>query len=49
MKAEEVRTTAEGFSTISAKLTMEDVARTWDQMADDLERRLSKVESEGLF
>jgi hypothetical protein len=42
LRAEEVRTEADGFSSRSAKEMMRDVARTWDRMADDLETRLNK-------
>jgi hypothetical protein len=42
LKAEEVRTTGENLTSASAKQTMKDIARVWDQMADDLEKRLSK-------
>jgi hypothetical protein len=42
LKAEEVRTQAEALSSAEAKDTMETVAETWDQMAEDLERRLAK-------
>jgi hypothetical protein len=40
--AEEVRTQAEDFSSASAKTTMLGVAATWDRMADNLERRLTR-------
>src|SRR5215831_6506870 len=39
--AEEVRTEADDFGSDSAKETMAIVARTWDQLAEDLERRLA--------
>ena len=41
LKAEEVRTHAEALSAAEAKDTMKTVAETWDQMAEDLERRLA--------
>jgi hypothetical protein len=44
LMAEEVRTEADGFSSASAKEAMHSVAETWDRMAEDLERRLSKAE-----
>ena len=37
LMAEEVRTEADDFSSVSAKETMHYVARAWDRMADDLE------------
>jgi hypothetical protein len=36
LRADEVRTEADGFSSASAKEAMRDVARIWDRMADDL-------------
>jgi hypothetical protein len=42
LKAEEVRTQAEALSSTEAKDTMKTVAETWDQMAEDLERRLAR-------
>jgi hypothetical protein len=42
LTAEEVRTEADGFSSLSAKEAMRDVARTWDRMAQDLEKRLNE-------
>jgi hypothetical protein len=39
LKAEEVRTQAEAFSSAEARDTMKTVAETWDRMAEDLERR----------
>ncbi|MGA8759004.1 MAG: hypothetical protein WB611_22365 [Stellaceae bacterium] len=38
--AEEIRTEAEDFSTASAKETLQAVAQVWDQMAENLEKRL---------
>ena len=43
--AEEVRTQASDFSSASAKQTMLHVAETWDRLAEDLEKRLSKPTS----
>ena len=40
--AEEIRTEADGFSTGAAKETMHLVAETWDQMAENLEKRLTR-------
>ena len=42
LKAEEVRTQAEALSSAEARNTMKTVAETWDQMAEDLERRLAR-------
>ena len=42
LKAEEVRTQAEAFSSAEARETMKAVAETWEQMAKDLERRLAR-------
>jgi hypothetical protein len=42
LKAEEVRTQAEALSSAEARDTMKAVAETWDQMAEDLERRLAR-------
>jgi hypothetical protein len=42
LMAEEIRTEAEDFSSVSAKATMLAAAAAWDRMADDLERRLDK-------
>jgi hypothetical protein len=42
LRAEEVRTQAEALSSADAKETMKTVAETWDQMAEDLERRLAR-------
>lgn len=42
LKAEEVRTQAEALSSAEAKDTMKTVAETWDQIAEDLERRLAR-------
>jgi hypothetical protein len=39
--AEEIRTEAEDFSTASAKETLQAVAQVWDQMAENLEKRLT--------
>jgi hypothetical protein len=41
LRAEEIRTEADGFSSGSAKASMLYVAAAWDRMADDLERRLT--------
>jgi hypothetical protein len=49
LKAEEVRTTAQDFRSASAKQSMEDVARTWDRMANDLEKRLSEKQKNDPF
>ncbi len=38
--AEEIRTEAEGFSTTSARETLQVVAQVWDRMAENLEKRL---------
>lgn len=38
--AEEIRTESEGFSTTSAKETLQVVAQVWDKMAENLEKRL---------
>jgi hypothetical protein len=46
---EQVRTEADDFSSVSAKETMYYVARAWDRMADDLEGRLSKSETEQMI
>jgi hypothetical protein len=43
LKAEEVRTEADGFASDPAKETMHTVAQTWDRMAQDLERRLGNT------
>jgi hypothetical protein len=43
LRAEAVRTEADGFSSPSAKQAMHYVAETWDLMAENLERRLSKT------
>jgi hypothetical protein len=42
LMAEEVRVEADGFRSSSAKATMRIVAQTWDRMAEDLERRLTR-------
>jgi hypothetical protein len=42
LKAEEVRTQAEAFSSAEARNTMKTVAETWDHLAEDLERRLAR-------
>jgi hypothetical protein len=42
LMAEEVRTQAEDISSASAKTTMLDVAASWDRMADNLERHLTR-------
>ena len=42
LKAEEVRTQAEALSSAEARTTMKTVAHAWDQMAEDLERRLAR-------
>ena len=42
LRAEEVRTQAEALSSADARETMKTVAETWDQMAEDLERRLAR-------
>ncbi len=39
-RAEEIRTAAESFAVPSAKETMLRVARNYERLADDLERRL---------
>jgi hypothetical protein len=41
-RAEEIRTQAEDFSSVSAKESMLNLARTWDWLADDLEERLKQ-------
>jgi len=46
LMAEEVRTEADGFASDAAKETMGQVPSTYDQMAENLERRLS-VSSDG--
>jgi hypothetical protein len=45
MRAEDIRATAEGFASPSAKETMLEVAQTYERMADDLESRL-KLEAD---
>ena len=40
---------SDDFSSVSAKETMHYVARAWDRMADDLEGRLSKSETEQMI
>ena len=40
--AEEIRATAEGFASRSAREAMLDVAQTYERMADDLEGRLKQ-------
>ena len=45
LKAEEVRTQAEALSSADARDTMKTVAETWDQIAEDLERRLAEIVS----
>jgi len=47
LMAEELRTEADGFSSASAKDTMLFAARTLEQMAKDLERRLEMRETSG--
>jgi hypothetical protein len=42
LMAEEIRTEADAFASASAKETMRIAAQTWDRMAEDLERRLSR-------
>jgi hypothetical protein len=42
LKAEEARAEGEAFSSPSARETMQIVARAWDSMAEDLERRLAR-------
>jgi hypothetical protein len=42
LKAEEVRTQSEALSCAEARDTMKTVAEAWDQMAEDLERRLGR-------
>ena len=42
LRAEEVRAQAEALSSAEARDTMKRVAETWDQMAEDLERRLTR-------
>ena len=42
LTAEEVRAEADGFNSASARATMRIVAETWDRMAEDLERRLTR-------
>jgi hypothetical protein len=43
LRAEEVRTEADGFSSRAAKEMMLDVARSWDRMADNLERFFART------
>jgi hypothetical protein len=43
LRAEEVRTEADGFSSPPARATMYYVAETWDLLAENLERRSSKA------
>jgi hypothetical protein len=47
LMAEELRTEADGFSSASAKDTMLFAARTLEQMAKDVERRLETRETSG--
>jgi hypothetical protein len=42
IRAEEIRATAEGFASRSAREAMLDVAQTYERMADDLEGRLKQ-------
>ena len=42
MRAEEIRATADGFASSSAKEAMLGVAQTYERMADDLENRLKQ-------
>ncbi len=41
-RAEELRTVAENFAVPSAKDTMLNTARSYERLADDLERRLRR-------
>ena len=43
LRADEIRATAEGFASRSAREAMLDVAQTYERMADDLESRLKKA------
>lgn len=45
--AEEIRTEADGFSSVAAKETMANVAQTYDRMAENLERRLGYLRYQG--
>ena len=47
LKAEEVRTQAEVFSSADERDTMKTVAETWDRIAEDLERWLAREYSLG--
>ena len=40
--AEEIRTEADSFGSEAAKETMEMAARGWEQLAEELERRLAR-------
>jgi hypothetical protein len=42
IRAEEIRATAEGFGSRSARESMLGVAQTYERMADDLEGRLKQ-------
>jgi hypothetical protein len=49
--AEEIRTEADNFGSEAARETMEMAARSWEQMAEDLEDRLARNDDQrqGLF
>ena len=46
LRAEEVRTEADGMCSLSAKDTMRIVAETWERLAEDIEQRLCNVSSQ---
>jgi hypothetical protein len=46
LRAEEIRTKADGFFSTSAKEAVHDAARMWDHMADDLEKRVSRRQAQ---
>jgi hypothetical protein len=42
LTAEEIRAEADGFSSHSARATMSQIARSYDRLAEDLEKRLAE-------
>jgi hypothetical protein len=49
LMAEEIRTEADGFASLSAKETLTNVALTYDRMAENLEKRLGSRRTQAFF